>query len=86
MTETDNALVLSRTYDAPRAALWRCWTEPELLAVLGVWVLAQIVRGRRRVRLAKALLIPFSRPPYGITRTWPAGDPAGWQRPGRRPR
>jgi uncharacterized protein YndB with AHSA1/START domain len=25
-------LTLERRMDAPRAALWRCWTEPELLA------------------------------------------------------
>ena len=24
-------LTLTRTLDAPRAALWRCWTEPELV-------------------------------------------------------
>lgn len=24
-------LTLTRTLDAPRAAVWRCWTEPELL-------------------------------------------------------
>lgn len=26
-----NELVLSMTLDAPRASVWRCWTEPELL-------------------------------------------------------
>tara|TARA_R110000868_G_scaffold6363_19_gene36215 strand:- start:2183 stop:2701 length:519 start_codon:yes stop_codon:yes gene_type:complete len=36
MTSTrieDNGLtlVLDRTIDAPRSAVWRCWTEPELL-------------------------------------------------------
>lgn len=31
MTEIANALVLSRIYDAPRAKIWRCWAEPELL-------------------------------------------------------
>jgi uncharacterized protein YndB with AHSA1/START domain len=28
---SDRELVLSRLLDAPRAALWRCWTEPALL-------------------------------------------------------
>jgi uncharacterized protein YndB with AHSA1/START domain len=27
----DRALLLTRSLRAPRAALWRCWTEPELL-------------------------------------------------------
>lgn len=32
MTGNDNReLILSRLIDAPRAKLWRCWTEPELL-------------------------------------------------------
>lgn len=32
MTTTDERdLVLTRLMDAPRAKLWRCWTEPELL-------------------------------------------------------
>ena len=31
MTEAERDLVLTRSLDAPRGALWRCWTEPELL-------------------------------------------------------
>lgn len=32
MTEQlENELVIDRLLDAPRPALWRCWTEPELL-------------------------------------------------------
>lgn len=31
MTTNDRELVLDRLIDAPRAKLWRCWTEPELL-------------------------------------------------------
>ena len=31
MTGTENDLVLRRVLDAPRAAIWRCWTEPDLL-------------------------------------------------------
>ena len=35
MTDTQDSeardLVLERMLDAPRSALWRCWTEPELL-------------------------------------------------------
>jgi uncharacterized protein YndB with AHSA1/START domain len=27
----NNTLILERTLAAPRAAIWRCWTEPELL-------------------------------------------------------
>jgi uncharacterized protein YndB with AHSA1/START domain len=27
----DRELVLTRLIDAPRAAVWRCWTEPELM-------------------------------------------------------
>ncbi len=27
----EHELVLTRTFEAPRTALWRCWTEPELL-------------------------------------------------------
>jgi len=27
----DHELVLDRVLEAPRAAVWRCWTEPELL-------------------------------------------------------
>lgn len=30
-TGPTHELVLDRVLDAPRAALWRCWTEPELL-------------------------------------------------------
>lgn len=30
-TDPDNDLVLRRTIDAPRMAVWRCWTEPALL-------------------------------------------------------
>ena len=29
--ETDDELVLARLIDAPRPAVWRAWTEPELL-------------------------------------------------------
>ena len=31
MSTTQNELVLDRILNAPRAALWRCWTEPKLL-------------------------------------------------------
>lgn len=31
MSDSDNDLLLDRVLDAPRAKLWRCWTEPELL-------------------------------------------------------
>jgi uncharacterized protein YndB with AHSA1/START domain len=31
MTTNDRELMLTRLIDAPRAKLWRCWTEPELL-------------------------------------------------------
>ncbi len=31
MTDDTNDLVLTRVIDAPRAAVWRCWAEPELL-------------------------------------------------------
>ncbi len=31
MTDAANDLVLTRTIDAPRDKLWRCWVEPELL-------------------------------------------------------
>jgi uncharacterized protein YndB with AHSA1/START domain len=31
MTDDANDLVLTRVFDAPRHALWRCWVEPELL-------------------------------------------------------
>ncbi len=31
MTTNDRELVLTRLIDVPRAKLWRCWTEPELL-------------------------------------------------------
>ena len=31
MTDAIHELTLTRLIDAPREALWRCWTEPELL-------------------------------------------------------
>ncbi|MTH76691.1 SRPBCC family protein [Paracoccus aestuariivivens] len=31
MSDATNDLILKRILDAPRAAIWRCWTEPELL-------------------------------------------------------
>jgi uncharacterized protein YndB with AHSA1/START domain len=31
MTEDTHELTLTRVIDAPRQALWRCWTEPELI-------------------------------------------------------
>ncbi|WP_373503235.1 SRPBCC family protein [Aestuariivirga sp.] len=31
MTDEIHELTLTRLIDAPREALWRCWTEPELL-------------------------------------------------------
>ena len=31
MTDTTNDLVLERVLNAPRAAIWRCWTQAELL-------------------------------------------------------
>ncbi len=31
MTADTNDLALVRTLDAPRKALWRCWTQPDLL-------------------------------------------------------
>ena len=31
MTDTNHELSLTRLVDAPRSALWRCWTEPDLI-------------------------------------------------------
>lgn len=31
MNNEDRALSITRTLEAPRALVWRCWTEPELL-------------------------------------------------------
>ena len=31
MTEAAHELTLSRLIQAPRIAVWRCWTEPELI-------------------------------------------------------
>lgn len=31
MIDVNHELSLTRLVDAPRAALWRCWTEPDLL-------------------------------------------------------
>jgi len=31
MTEDTHELTLTRVIDVPRQALWRCWTEPELI-------------------------------------------------------
>lgn len=31
MTDVNHELSLTRLVDAPRAALWRCWTEPALI-------------------------------------------------------
>lgn len=31
MNDADRDLVLDRIIDAPRAAVWRCWVEPDLL-------------------------------------------------------
>jgi uncharacterized protein YndB with AHSA1/START domain len=31
MTDTNHELSLTRLVDAPRTALWRCWTEPDLI-------------------------------------------------------
>lgn len=31
MADPDNDLVLERILNAPRAAIWRCWTEPALM-------------------------------------------------------
>lgn len=31
MTDAGRALTLVRTLEAPRAAVWRCWSEPDLL-------------------------------------------------------
>ncbi|MFZ2101442.1 MAG: SRPBCC family protein [Oricola sp.] len=31
MTVAENTLTIERILDAPRMAIWRCWTEPDLL-------------------------------------------------------
>ncbi len=31
MAEDTHELTLTRFIDAPRQALWRCWTDPELI-------------------------------------------------------
>lgn len=31
MTDTNHELSLTRLVDSPRTALWRCWTEPDLI-------------------------------------------------------
>jgi uncharacterized protein YndB with AHSA1/START domain len=31
MTAADHELVLTRLIDVPRAKLWRCWTDPQLI-------------------------------------------------------
>ncbi len=44
MTSHDHELVLTRLIDAPRAKLFRCWTEPELMKqwfVPSPWTLAR---------------------------------------------
>ncbi|MGE0666544.1 MAG: SRPBCC family protein [Sphingomonadales bacterium] len=44
MTTNDRELVLTRLIDAPRAKLFRCWTEPELMKqwfVPAPWTLAR---------------------------------------------
>ena len=44
MTTSDRELILTRLIDAPRAKLFRCWTEPELMKqwfVPAPWSLAR---------------------------------------------
>jgi uncharacterized protein YndB with AHSA1/START domain len=45
MSTQDRELVLTRLIDAPRAKLFRCWTEPELLKqwfVPAPWTIARV--------------------------------------------
>ncbi len=45
MTTQDRELVLTRLIDAPRAKLFRCWTDPELMKqwfVPAPWTLARV--------------------------------------------
>lgn len=67
---TNRILTLTRTLDAPRAKVWRCWTEPDLLVQWFTPKPWMTVRAELDVRAGGSSLVVM-RSPEGIERPNP---------------
>lgn len=59
---SDRELVLARIIDAPRASIWRCWTEPELVTQWFVPKPWSVPRAEMDVRPGGSSLIVMADP------------------------